>query len=216
MNNTISHAVKTARTAHATQLRKYTKEPYLTHVFSVAGLVASVTHDEDVIAAALLHDTVEDSELTIENIKELFGPRISNMVYYVTDISTPKDGNRATRKAIEREHISKGSYESKTIKLADLIDNLRTIIPFDSKFAKIFINEKELLLPHLKEGNSVLYKLASDIIKNIGFDKPKLLTYTEFFNEVISNNIKLTNQEDANVFASWKVGGQDFYVYGYK
>ena len=64
-------AMDIAARAHEGQVRKYTGEPYLTHPFAVAGLVRSVTDDEDMVAAAILHDVVEDSDVPLSLIREL-------------------------------------------------------------------------------------------------------------------------------------------------
>ena len=86
------------------------------------------------------------------------------MVQGLTDISVLSDGNRAIRKAIDREHLAKQSPETKTIKLADLIDNSKTIVPLDPGFARIYMDEKRLLLPVLKEGEYGLWVLANSIV----------------------------------------------------
>jgi len=77
--------------------RKYNNEPYHVHLSAVAKLVVSVTDDKEVIAAAWLHDTVEDTQATLEDIEETFGMPVAELVEELTDISKPGDGNRATR-----------------------------------------------------------------------------------------------------------------------
>ncbi len=159
-------AIGVAKGAHNGQLRKYTHEPYLSHPFAVAGLVASVTDDDAMIVAAILHDVVEDSAIKIESITGIFGIKISKMVEGMTDVSKPGDGNRKARKAIDRQHIANSSAQVKTIKLADLIDNTKSIIQFDPKFAKVYMAEKRLLLGVLSEGDATLLELASDLVEN--------------------------------------------------
>jgi len=112
------------------------------------------------ICAALLHDVVEDTKITSRQIWEQFGSNVSNYVYWLTDKSRPSDGNRKVRKEIDRDHISSAPAEAKTIKLADLICNTRSIVAHDPKFAKVYLEEKGLLLNVLKEGNAHLYELA--------------------------------------------------------
>ena len=81
--------------------RKYNNEPYHVHLSAVARIVASVTDDPNVIAAAWLHDTVEDTQATLEDIESSFGVAVAELVEELTDISKPGDGNRARRKAID-------------------------------------------------------------------------------------------------------------------
>lgn len=142
--------------------RKYTDQPYHVHPGRVAALVASVTSDEEIIAAAWLHDVLEDvapknSDFNEDAIYKAFGQRVLELVLDVTDVSCPSDGNRATRKAIDREHLAKASDGAKTIKLADMIDNVIDISKHDPDFAKIFKKEIALDLEYLKTGNAELY-----------------------------------------------------------
>jgi len=162
----IAKAIDIARRAHDGQLRKYTDEPYIVHPFAVAGLVASVTNDNNILAAAILHDVVEDTMVTSEFIREEFGDCIAGMVSDLTDISVPSDGNRAIRKKIDLNHTALASYEAQTIKLADLIDNSKTITYYDPAFAKVYMEEKRQLLTVLKGGNYQLYCMAEKIVND--------------------------------------------------
>jgi (p)ppGpp synthase/HD superfamily hydrolase len=150
---------------HATgQKRKYTGEPYIVHPSSVANIVLKVCYIEDVIAAAYLHDVVEDTHVTIDIIREEFGESVAKLVEELTDVSTLFDGNRADRKRIDREHTALASPHAKTIKLADLIDNSKTIIEHDKKFAKVYLAEKRLLLEVLTEGHPALLVEATRLL----------------------------------------------------
>jgi hypothetical protein len=122
-----------------------------------------VSADEEMIAAAWLHDVVEDTPATLGDLQKEFGDSTAQLVEQLTDISLPSDGNRAQRKKIDRLHIAQGSERAKTIKLADLIDNCRDITQHDSRFAEVYLNEMSGLLDVLGEGDSRLYKQARDI-----------------------------------------------------
>lgn len=153
----------TQRHAEIGQVRKYTNEPYINHPAEVVEIVKSVKHTDEMLAAAWLHDTVEDTKTTLDEIKRIFGLIVWQYVKDLTDVSKKSDGNRKTRKAIDREHTSKALPEAKTIKLADLISNSRTIKERDPKFAKVYLAEKRLLLEVLKEGDETLWKQAAEI-----------------------------------------------------
>lgn len=142
------------------QKRKYTNEPYIVHPESVAKIVGSSYGSEDMIAAAWLHDVVEDTAVTQKMIYNFFGPIISSYVYWLTDVSTKDDGNRATRKTIDRDHLSLAPSQAQTIKLADLIDNTESIMKYDKEFAKVYMEEKRLLLNVLTRGNKELWQRA--------------------------------------------------------
>lgn len=143
--------------------RKYTDEPYHVHPARVAKLVATVTTDSEMIAAAWLHDVLEDvapknPAYNEEAIRTLLGDRVLQLVLELTDVSKPEDGNRATRKALDRAHLMTASDDGKTIKLADIIDNLLDIDDHDKHFARVFRKEAILILPHLETGNAELFE----------------------------------------------------------
>lgn len=163
--NIVDKALQFATDAHEGQVRKYTGEPYINHPVEVAKIVASVPHTTEMLCAALLHDVVEDCGVVLETINGHFGPLITWMVNDLSDFSKPSDGNRAARKAIDRKWIRDGKPESKTIKLADLISNSKSILEHDKDFAKVYIKEKELLLEVLTEGDPALYAQAKDIVE---------------------------------------------------
>ena len=145
--------------------RKYTEEPYTVHLQAVADLVEEVSGTPEMIAAAWLHDTVEDASVSISVIEAEFGSKVAAFVSDLTDVSTANDGNRAKRKALDRAHLADASPSAKTIKLADLIDNARSIGQHDPRFARIFMREKQLLLEFLNEGDPVLFTRASKMVE---------------------------------------------------
>jgi len=147
------------------QKRKYTGEPYWYHPCAVAELVAGVTDDQNMIAAAWLHDVVEDTRINSLTIRSVFGVDILYLVMGMTDVSSRDDGNRAKRKEIDRAHTARQSKYVHTIKLADLIHNSFSIEKYDAKFAKIYMNEKSLLLNVLQDGDKTLYKQALNIVE---------------------------------------------------
>ena len=164
MDVMVQRAIEFATQAHAGQTRKYTGEPYVNHPIEVMKLVSMVTDDPEVLAAAVLHDVVEDTPATIMNIRIGFTPRVAALVDDLTDVSKPEDGNRATRKELDRQHTAKASPDAKTVKLADLISNGKSIIKDDPNFAKVFMKEKAALLEVLTEGDAILFKEASDMV----------------------------------------------------
>lgn len=89
--------------------RKYNQQPYAVHLQAVALRVASVTEDAETIAAAWLHDLVEDTATTIRQVEDDFGPGVAALVRDLTDVSRSSDGNRAVRKAIDRAHTAAAS-----------------------------------------------------------------------------------------------------------
>lgn len=163
MSSLIDKAKEFAQNAHKDQKRKYTGEPYFVHCEEVANIVRSIGGTDEMIAAAYLHDTVEDCGIEPLTIATCFGSDVGRMVEDLTDVSKKSDGNRATRKEIDRQHLAKALTDSKTIKLADLISNGKDIMANDPSFGKVYLAEKRLLLEVLKDGNASLYERAKEI-----------------------------------------------------
>lgn len=149
---------------HEGQKRKYTGEPYILHCLEVARLVATAGGTPPMVAAALLHDVVEDTDASIEDVKAAFGVEVAALVGWLTDVSRPSDGNRAARKALDINHISSAPAEAKTIKLADIISNTGSIVEHGRGFARHYLKEKLLTLEVLSEGDATLLASAKDII----------------------------------------------------
>jgi (p)ppGpp synthase/HD superfamily hydrolase len=122
--------------------------------------VASVGGTDAQVAAAWLHDTVEDTGVSIELIRKEFGSEVSDLVGWLTDVSRPEQGNRAVRKAIDRAHTAAAPAEAQTVKLADLIANTRSIVAHDEAFAKVYLAEKRQLLEVMTKGDPRLRERA--------------------------------------------------------
>lgn len=167
-----SAALAYADMAHASidQRRKWTGEPYIVHPVAVTELVRSVSHDQAMIAAAYLHDVVEDvaplrPEFGLHAVRDHFGDDVADLVDWLTDVSAPADGNRSTRKAIDRAHSAGAPARAQTIKVADLVDNSRTILTRDPGFASVYLPEKKALLDALTQANTSLVALAREQIR---------------------------------------------------
>ncbi len=151
--------------AESGQRRKYTDEPYIVHPTAVVELVRSVTDDPVMLAAAWLHDTVEDTATTLNDIENHFGPEVARLVEMLTDTAPTQAKNRAARKMAHFRHTAQASPEAQTIKLADIIDNTRAIVRFDPHFARVYLIEKKIQIGLLQEGSEVLWHQASTNIE---------------------------------------------------
>jgi hypothetical protein len=114
--------------AHAGQSRKYTGEPYATHPAAVASMVAHLPGaTEEMVVAAYLHDTIEDTGAKPEEIEAAFGPKVRKLTEELTNPSSKGENKplpRAERRAMDREHLAHVSPEAKRIKLMDRLHNL--------------------------------------------------------------------------------------------
>jgi len=123
----VARALDFAARKHSDQRRKgQAKEPYVNHLAEVARLVAEATEGRDTVAvlAALLHDTIEDTATTREELEREFGPEVAAVVAEVTD---DKSLPKAERKRLQVETAPHKSTRAKLIKIADKTSNLRTI-----------------------------------------------------------------------------------------
>jgi guanosine-3',5'-bis(diphosphate) 3'-pyrophosphohydrolase len=127
----VQHVLDAARFAaekHANQRRKgVTAEPYINHLLEVAHLVSMAVPEPDtnLVMAALLHDTIEDVEVTAAELAERFSEDVAALVVEMTD---DKSLPKAERKRLQVEHAPKLTVRAQTIKLADKISNLRSLL----------------------------------------------------------------------------------------
>ncbi len=164
MSNLVTRALELATRAHKGQLRRYTNEDYITHPIAVMHIVKTATDEDEDLAAALMHDVEEDTDVTNEEISSKLGVGVGSLVKEVTNVSKKTDGNRKTRKAIDKSHLAKASDRAKTLKIADGLDNIPSIMENDQKFGKTYLLEKMELLPILKGGNKFLWKQLHHLI----------------------------------------------------
>jgi GTP pyrophosphokinase len=130
----LEHAIDVASKAHTGQKRK-SGEPYITHPLSVAGILIEWEMDIDSVLAGVLHDTVEDTELTLDTIESLFGHDVAFLVDGVTKVSQARSGMRdlesylpATKDNLTKLMIAVGrDVRVLIIKLADRLHNMRTL-----------------------------------------------------------------------------------------
>lgn len=154
--------------AHKKQFRKFDQTAYIKHPMSVMGIMTEYTDDEAVLAACLLHDTVEDiDDITLETMHDTFGERVASIVFYVTEKSTKADGNRKVRKQIDKEHYSRGTIDSQNVKVADMLDNIPGIVLCDPEFAVVYLREKTELLESLVKADPELRSKARRLIKQM-------------------------------------------------
>lgn len=147
----IIRAAQFAENAHAGQVRKHSGRPYITHPIRVAGRVAChPLASTELVAAAFLHDVVEDCGVTLEEIKVVFGGLVAHYVSELTNTSKSIPGlDRAGRKAVDEARVATISDEAKVVKLIDRIDNLRETDPNDP-FSLMYAMESLDLLKALK------------------------------------------------------------------
>lgn len=122
----IEKALQIASQAHENQYRKHTKIPYITHPVAVGMILMKEGYDEEIVAAGILHDTVEDTDLTLDDIKRLFGQRIASIVEGCSE--PDKSLSWEERKKHTIEYLKTAPLEIRVVSCADKLHNIRTII----------------------------------------------------------------------------------------
>jgi len=121
----IDKAIAFATQAHEGQVRKGTSRPFILHPLEVGKIVASMTEDEEVISAAILHDTIEDCDgVTQEMLREEFTERVADLV---AQESEDKSKTWMERKSATIAHLKVAPREIQMIGLADKLSNMRDI-----------------------------------------------------------------------------------------
>lgn len=119
-------AVQFATEAHRGTERRGKGYPYIIHPMEAAAIVATMTNDQEMLAAAVLHDTVEDTDVTIEQIRELFGDRVAELVQHET---APLDDSLTWRekKTAQLKQLAEAPRDSKIVALGDKFSNMSGI-----------------------------------------------------------------------------------------
>lgn len=126
----LDRAIDFAVKAHAGTERRGKGFPYIVHPMEAMAIVATITPDQELLAAAALHDTVEDTDVTVEEIRSLFGDRIASIVASESDslpegLSEEESWHGRKQAAIDR--LAMASRDSKIVALGDKLSNMRAI-----------------------------------------------------------------------------------------
>lgn len=126
----VDKAIKFAVDAHANTERRGKGFPYVIHVLEAMEIVATITNDPEILAAAALHDTVEDTDVTLEQIRREFGDRVAQLVDLesdkaVTGVAETDSWNERKQAAISR--LAQAPYDAKIVAMGDKLSNMRAI-----------------------------------------------------------------------------------------
>jgi guanosine-3',5'-bis(diphosphate) 3'-pyrophosphohydrolase len=177
MENILQRIIEFTDRAHGGQQRKYTPDRYIVHPVRVMRICQEHSSHLPLLAAALLHDVLEDTPTTKEEITQFLLTLLDvqqvreavGLVVELTDVYIKKDfpqWNRRHRKQLEVARMVKTSPAAQTIKYADIIDNCHEIVQHDRDFARVFLSECKSLLKHLNNGNPQLHKQATELVKS--------------------------------------------------
>lgn len=177
MNEILEQVTAFARQAHGDQRRKFADEAYINHLVRVMETCKQYSSDISLLSAALLHDILEDTRTTKDEIRNFLLPQMGEekttrtvrLVEELTDIYTKKEypqWNRRKRRTKETERLAKISAEGQTIKYADIIDNSLDIHKAETDFARVFLFECRAILKAMPNGNENLYQKATGTVES--------------------------------------------------
>ena len=126
----LDRAIIFAVKAHAGTERRGKGYPYIVHPMEAVEIVSTMTKDQELLAAAALHDTVEDTDVTIEQIREEFGDRVADLVASESDempAGVSEEDSWHSRKQAAIDRLAKASHDAKIVALGDKLSNMRAI-----------------------------------------------------------------------------------------
>jgi GTP diphosphokinase / guanosine-3',5'-bis(diphosphate) 3'-diphosphatase len=194
----IQKALELAKEAHKTQTRK-SGEPYVVHPILVAVITAYFSHDEHMVIAALLHDVVEDTKITLEEIEELFGTDITHIVDGLTkiteirehELASSNDNSKLLFSALTFRKMLVASIDDvrvMVVKLCDRVHNMLTLDALPSNKQKR-ISEETLLVYA-----PIAHRLGISTVKNLLEDSAFFYLYPEEYKK-IDDYMRLYQQE---------------------
>lgn len=148
-------------------VRKYTGDPYLVHLLEVGKILEDYHAPGIVVTAGILHDVLEDTAVTYLDVWKEFGQVVASIVGEMTEGYTKKmfpELNRKTRKELEALRLSRVSMDAKSVKCADLISNMRSILLHDKNFATVYLDEVKRLVPVLSGAYPLLHQHLTETV----------------------------------------------------
>ncbi len=166
MNNDVISALNIAKICHTGQTRQ-NGDPYYVHPFVVTRILEHycVTTLE-MLQAAALHDVIEDTSMTLGQVRKVFGVHVCGLVAQLTDI--PQEGMRRCRKKVDAARIAYACHMVHEIKCADIIHNVYGAMDFGSEFSQTFLKEKAFTIKLINTciaTTSPIIDLAESFIK---------------------------------------------------
>ena len=194
MSKRLDDAIEFATKKHTEQTRKRENTPYILHPLEAAAVAAELTKDEDILIAAVLHDTVEDTDTSIDEVREKFGDRVAELVESETENKRddlPPEETWEIRKKESLEHLKNSTDPAvKILWLADKVSNMRTLY-------RLYQKEGDALWNHFNmkdvKKQAWYYRTISDLL----VDLEDTLPYQEYKQIVdyIFQNVK-ENEDD--------------------
>lgn len=180
--------LKFAIEAHSGAKRKGSNIPYITHPMEVSLIVMQMTDEPEVIGASLLHDVVEDTEYTLNDIKERFGNRVAELVSYESENKRPElpaENTWKIRKEEFLQHLTEAPIEVKMISLADKLSNMRAMLKDYEVMGENLWNKFNMKDPGEQEW---YYRTVAEVTSELKNQEP-WQEYSELCDKLFGNSI---------------------------
>ena len=185
--NLIEKAIIFATQAHSGQVRKNGTTPYILHPIEAASIAAAITDDPEILAAVILHDTVEDTDVTAEDIRREFGSRVADIVAGDTEEAEddlPREETWMERKKNSLAVLSQSSLEIKIMWLSDKLSNMRS-------FCRMYRLEGDAMWRHFHQQDKKIqewyYRAIADQLSELK-DTAAYQEYLDGVNTVFGRN----------------------------
>jgi (p)ppGpp synthase/HD superfamily hydrolase len=175
-------AYRFAKECHKGQFRKGTPRPYINHCTEVARILNKFGYSEEIIVAGLLHDTVEDTEVTLEDLRIGFGERVSNLVKHVTETRTP-GVSWTKRKVMYIKNLTDAPEGSVAVSAADKLHNVTEMLQDWLKVGDaVFLRFSEG-----KEKQKWFHRSLAEVyfVRGLFFENKSLLKMAQSINKVL-------------------------------
>ena len=198
MMDKLTLAIEFAAKAHDGMVRKKDKTPYILHPLEAATIVGTMTSDQDIISAAVLHDVVEDTDTTIDDIQDMFGDRVAFLVYSESENKRENLSAQSTWKIRKQEtldHLKKAPLDVKMITLGDKLSNIRAIYRDYNTIGDALwqrFNQKD------KNEHHWYYQGVADCLTELK-DYQVYKEYCDLINKTFKNTVKSTTHNFENV-----------------
>lgn len=194
----IEQAIRAAAVLHKDQLRKGSMPfPYITHLTAVALTLLDYTDDEDVVIAAFLHDTLEDTDYTVDELEEDFGGRVRELVETVSEPASTQEAKLtwSEKKNAYAKQLKKGPKEAALIAAVDKMHNFRTMVEDYIDAPERFIQDFGSNFDERLE----VYQNIANVINN-RLDGPVLAEFNHVFEEYRNflNTLKTAEENKYN------------------
>ncbi len=166
MTDLISLALEFAREKHKKQTRKFENTPYIEHPIGVVNILSDFTNDEAIICAAYLHDTIEDTNTNLLELKTMFNQEIASLVEELT--SHKKDQEKIGKPQYLSRKLNGMSEKAKMIKFADRLHNVSNIGKGPINFSRRYAQETAFILNNISfKPNKIYEQLIGKIWEKI-------------------------------------------------